>query len=50
MNNLALSEEQIMSLKSALELNQLKEHLLKIKNTVQRNIAFHSDDTSADQR
>lgn len=40
MDSLTISEEQIMSLKSALELNQLKEYLLKIKGTVKRNIAF----------
>ena len=39
-DKLAISEQQLHSLKSTLSLNRLKQHLLKVKNTVQRNLQF----------
>lgn len=41
LNKINISEEQLYALKSTLRLDKIREHLLKIKGTLSRNIAFH---------
>ena len=41
MNSLSISEQQLQALKSTLRLDKVKEHLLKIKGTINHNVQFH---------
>ena len=42
LNSLKISEEQMDSLKSTLRLDKIKEHLLKIKGTLNHNVDYHN--------
>ena len=48
LNSLNVSAEQLQALKSTLHFDKIKEHLLKIKGTLNQNIQFHYRKPDAD--